>query len=90
MKLDDDDPRKFSMSTPKRGSSAYLRVNDPFQGVAPTSERIIQDIDRVFDSMVLICAKKGCVIDDGSTQNGHRQEAAMVGRDKGGERRGGV
>jgi hypothetical protein len=62
MRLDDDDPRKFSMSTLKRGSSAYLRVNDPIDGIASTSERIIQDINRVFDSMVLIHAKKGCVI----------------------------
>jgi len=89
MNLEDDDPRKFSMSTPKRGASAYLRVNDPVEGVAPTSERIIQDIDRVFDSMVLIRAKKGCVIDDASVRNGHRQEAAMVGRE-GGDRRGGA
>ncbi len=45
MKLDDDNPRKFSMSTLKRGSLAYLRVSNPIEGVAPTNKRIIQDID---------------------------------------------
>ncbi len=40
--------------------------------------------------MLLIGAKKGCVIDAVSVRDGHCQEAVMVGRVNGGERRGGI
>jgi hypothetical protein len=75
------------MSTRKRGLSAYLRVNNPIKGVAPTNKRSIQDINQVFNSMVLICAKKRCIIYDASVQKGHCQEAAMGGIVNGEEER---
>ena len=36
-KLTNNDPRKLSLSTPKKGTDAYLKVVDPVDGVAPTS-----------------------------------------------------
>ena len=40
--LDDEDPRKFSTSTPKRTAEAYKRI----WKYVPSSERIIQDINK--------------------------------------------
>jgi hypothetical protein len=45
-----DDKRKFDMSTPKRGSSAYHRILE----VVPSSERIIHDVNKVFESMEIV------------------------------------
>ena len=44
---DEEDERKFSLSTPKRVSYAYRRVLHPRTGVAPSSARIIQDVNKV-------------------------------------------
>jgi hypothetical protein len=52
-----DDPRKFSLETPKVGTSSYLRVLDPeMTGVYPKSEGIIQDTEQAFGS-ALLCLK---------------------------------
>ena len=61
--LNDDDPRKFDGSTPKRLSSSYLRLYHPETGVAPTSNRIIQDVTRVLSSLEKVLDAKGCIID---------------------------
>ena len=37
------DPKKFSIETPKKGTSAYLWIFDPIDDVAPSSERIISN-----------------------------------------------
>ena len=92
--LDADDPRKFSMSTPSRGSFAYRRVwNCPAipgfdnSGVdnltvdnsgAPSSNRICQDIDKFTTSCRSIYENKGTVVPGLGTRNGHRN--ATVGR----------
>ena len=50
LKLAVDDKRKFDLSTPKRGSSAYHRILE----VVPGSRRIIHDVDKVFESMEIV------------------------------------
>jgi hypothetical protein len=45
-----DDKRKFDMSTPKRGSSAYHRILE----MVPCSERITHDVNKVFESMEIV------------------------------------
>jgi hypothetical protein len=53
LKLAVTDIRKFDLSTPKRGSSAYHRILQ----VVPSSEQIIHDVDKVFNSMLIVkCA----------------------------------
>jgi hypothetical protein len=58
--LPEDDVHKFSLSTPKRGSWAFRRILDHDDG-SPTSERILQDIAKVFASMELIRLAKGAL-----------------------------
>jgi hypothetical protein len=66
--LPDDDPRKFSLSTPARGASSYIRLYNPPPEVrgpgdpeigAPTSTRIIQDTNRVLKSLRTIMEHRG-------------------------------
>jgi hypothetical protein len=45
--LPNDDPRKYSFSTPKEISRAYLRLVDPATGGAPSLTRIVQDCDKL-------------------------------------------
>lgn len=75
----DNDERMFSSSTPKELQSAYLRVTDPAEGVAPTSDRIVQDIKKVVDSMIVIYNKKGVFVPGlagGRTAGGRWTETA--------------
>jgi hypothetical protein len=45
----DNDDRKFSMTTPNRGMSAYLRLWDAdLGGSCPSSKRIIKDVNKCF------------------------------------------
>ena len=71
--LEDDDPRKFDGSTPKRMSDSYHRLFHPDTGVAPSSDRILEDIQRVFHSLKLVHAAEGCMIDE-NNRNGRRFE----------------
>ena len=57
-----NDPRLFSLKTPKAGSSAYDRIWNPVTGVGPPSRRIIQDIEKVVDAMKRIHAQKGAFV----------------------------
>jgi hypothetical protein len=51
--LPDDDPRKFSMMTQKKGAHSYLRLWDPAHQLIdvehgiPSSTRIIQDMETI-------------------------------------------
>lgn len=76
--IDGEDPRKFSLSTPKRGDQAYLRV---IQG-APTSERIIQDCLRFLENIRKIHDAQGVMI---SPREGRRKDN-VVGENWGGHR----
>jgi hypothetical protein len=81
--LPDDDPCRFSLSTPKNGTSAYVRALT----ISPTSERIIQDTKRVFEAMHKIRKAKGGVFDDINNRSGKR---GVGTRDAGEEKRGGA
>ena len=58
------DPKKFSIATPKKGTSAYIRIFDTIGGVAPSSERIISDTHDVLTSINYIVEAEGCIIPD--------------------------
>lgn len=81
-----DDPRKFSLATPEEGTRAYLRVLDPGpKGVAPTSKRIIEDTEKILESLKRICDAKGTVVADINNRTGRRREPGM-NRKRGGKR----
>jgi hypothetical protein len=85
--LPEDDVRKFSLSTPKRGSWAFRRILDHDDG-SPTSERILQDIAKVFASMELIRLAKGALIAGIGDRKGRRalqQHASRINK-RGGKR----
>ena len=81
-----DDPRRFDVTTPKQGVSAYVRlVNPAGQEVgALTSDRIIQDTNKVMASCVAILFARGVVVHGIATRNGHRWSAS--GKNWGGRR----
>ena len=58
------DLNKFSISTPKKGTSAYLQIFHPIDGVAPSSERITSDTYYVLIPIKYIVEAKGCIIPD--------------------------
>jgi hypothetical protein len=53
--LPDNDPCRFSLTTPKNSTSAYVRALT----ISPTSKRVIQDTKRVFVAMHKIRKAKG-------------------------------
>ena len=66
--LDDADPQKFSLKDTKMGLDAYLRTWE----LVPTSKRILEDIDGVFESMHFIVAAEGVAIPGRANRPGHR------------------
>ena len=62
--LEDDNPMKFDGSTPKRSSHSYHRLFHPETGVAPTSNRILQDVTRVISSLEQVLDAKRCIINE--------------------------
>ena len=56
--LHQDCPKKFDLSTPKRGASAYIRV---LEGV-PSDKRIQQDINLVFENMNKVRLARGGLV----------------------------
>ena len=73
--MNDNDPKKFSASTPKKMFHAYKRILDPGpSGVCPPSRRIIQDIRRTILSFHMVVAAEGCMIEDSPTRRGIRYD----------------
>jgi hypothetical protein len=68
--LPEDDPHKFSLSTPRRGSWCFHHLLEHKDG-SPTSKWILQDIAKVFESMEMIRLAKGTLI-AGTNRNGRR------------------
>lgn len=56
--LPDDDPRKFSLSTPTRGADAYKRV---LSG-CPTQKQMVNDIKEVLYSIRAVVDNKGAIV----------------------------
>jgi hypothetical protein len=59
--LDEDDTNKFSLSTPKRVTSAYLRI---WETVGPSPKRIVEDIQQIIYSWKQIRDNSGSYIDN--------------------------
>ena len=76
--LANDDPNKYTMSTPKEGTRTYVRVFDPENGIAPSSARIIHDTEGVLRAIPRIVEAEGCVVDDINNRAGRRR--AMIGK----------
>ena len=85
-KLHKDDPRRFSMATPRTISQGIHRLFecDENQEGVPSSSRIIHDCDQVWDSMETVLAHGGAVVEDLCNRNGIRY------RKIGPEKRGGA
>ena len=66
--LHQDCPKKFDLSTPKRGAHAYLRI---LEGV-PEEKRIIQDIRLVFESLEKVRLARGRPVDGMGKNYGRR------------------
>ena len=62
--LPEDHDHKFSGSTPKRMARSYKRILHPTEGVAPTDDRIIQDIKRIIPSLQSIFDAEGVLINE--------------------------
>ena len=77
--LDDDDPRKFDASTPKKMLEGYKRILDPgILGISPPSKRIIQDVSRTILAFKMVRAAEGCLIDEKQMRTGRRHETNNV------------
>lgn len=86
-----EDERLFSMTTPKLGSRALDRIFDPIHGVAPTPDRIVEDIEGVWKNMMIIYKNDGAHVPNLCNRTGHRKEAGRTGKGKwGGPREKGV
>jgi hypothetical protein len=85
--LPEDDERKFSLSTPRRGSWAFRRILEDEEGT-PSSERILQDVAKVFESMEKIREAKGALIPGIGDRKGRRalQQHASKINSRGGKR----
>ena len=77
-KVDQDSKEAFSLSCPKQGRSAYLRIWDPVTGVGPLSKRIIQDTQGVVDALKIIHAAKGAFVEGIAQQPGKRHIISSV------------
>lgn len=66
--LEEEDPRKFSISTPLRGSSAIRRV---WENSVP-NERIKQDVYKVLTALPEVYKAKGCIVPNLGNRNGRR------------------
>ena len=58
---------KFSGTTPKRMAHSYKRILDPVDGVTPSKNRIVQDINRILGSLDLVYKAKGILINENIT-----------------------
>jgi hypothetical protein len=51
--------RLFSMATPKEAARCYKHILDPITGVVPTSECILQDVNKAINSLQVIFEAEG-------------------------------
>ena len=57
----------------------FSRINDPVSGITPPGPRILQDVDKIIESLRRIVAAKGCVMHRLMLRAGHRWGAAAHG-----------
>ena len=72
--IPDENPLKFTSSTPKRMADSYIRLTHPDTGVIPSSDRIIEDIRRILVTLERVREASGCIIDE-TGRSGRRFEA---------------
>jgi hypothetical protein len=80
--LSEDDPNKFSLSTPKRVADAYLRILNPTSGGNPCSDRILQDCLKWREHHEIIREAGGEIVEGVGNISGHGR--GNVPRSKGG------
>ena len=68
------DPRRFSKGTPKSISSSISRIWDPVTGVSPPPNRIIQDITRMTENIMLVIEAGVAIVPGVCDRNGHRRK----------------
>jgi len=88
--LHKDDPKKFSLATPKEISRAYCRLwTGGAEEGSPTCERIIQDCNKFVRNIQVINDAKGIMCSGLGNRRGHRKENAVgVGKsNRGGARK---
>ena len=79
------DKRTFSLSTPTIASSTYRRIYCPTTGVAPTSKRILEDIEgRVTLAMKVVHAHKGVYVHGLAERTGRRYTRTEAKKKSGG------
>ena len=72
--LPKDHPSKFSFSTPSEILKTYQRVIDPnYGGCIPSSDRILEDVERFIFSLKTIMKAKGKVVTGLSSREGHQR-----------------
>ena len=59
---DNKDDRLITMTTPKETARSYKRIFDPTTGVAPKSERILQDVNKVVHALQVIYEAEGVYV----------------------------
>jgi hypothetical protein len=67
-----NDPKKFTFSTPKEVSSAYLHLVDDVTGNAPSSHILLQDCDKWEISLEKIRQAGGNIV-EGFGRNGDQR-----------------
>jgi hypothetical protein len=72
----------FSMATPKEAARCYKHILDLITGVVPTSERILQDVNKAINAVQAIFEAEGVYVPglaDGGTA-GHCHTTTDVGK----------
>ena len=72
--LPSTDSRRFSKGTPKSITASVSRIWDPVNGVSPPSNRIIQDITRMTENIMLVIEAGGAIVPGVCDRNGHRRK----------------
>ena len=84
--LPKDHKNKFSLATPKTIEHAYGRVHCPNYGdkhsAIPTSKRIVQDINKVFFSLLTVMKAKGRIVPGLASCSGHRAFLSAIARNE--------
>ena len=73
--LPDDDPRKFSFSTPSTIVSGIRRIYGNDGGNVPSSRRIIEDCKKALNAFQVVYEHGGAMVPGLANRNGHRNLA---------------
>jgi hypothetical protein len=79
----------FLLATPKEAARCYKRILDPITGVVPTSERILQDVNKAINALQVIFEAEGVYVPglaDGHTA-GHHHTTTDSGKKPRGKKR---